>query len=169
MYEPITIERLNTYIEGVKELDLYLQKKQALEEKIGSLSGIDYSQTKVNAGNTHKISEQERLAIALEKLNKHIDDLKFWLKAEHEIIKSQIARIKKWNYRKVLVLRYIEKWKWSEIIWEFFWQEADFEEQKETKYRERIMYWNRQAIKELEKISNQAYKPITKQLALPEN
>lgn len=51
-------------------------------------------------------------------------------KPEHKIIKTQIARIKKWNYRKILVYRYLEKWKWSDIISDFFGFEEDFEEEK---------------------------------------
>lgn len=167
MYEPITIERLDAYLDGVKELHQLFEQKQAIEEKIGSLSGIDYTRTKVSSGNSPKDTEQERFAIALEKVNQRIDELKFWTKSEHSIITTQIARVKKWNYRKVLVLRYIEKWKWSEITQDFFWLESDYEEAKDTKYRETIMRWNRQAITELENISNKPYKPITKQLHLP--
>lgn len=168
MYEPITIERLSAYVDGVKELDRLLYYKKGIEEKIGSLNGVDYSQTKVNTGKNQKISEQERFTIALEKVNKRIDEWKIWLNAEHEIIITQIARVKKWEYRKILVLRYVEGWKWAEVVQEFFEFEKDYEEEKHTKYRETIMRWNRNAIKELEEVSSKPYIPATKQLGLPE-
>lgn len=169
MYEPITLERLNNYTEIVKELDFLLQQKQKIEQKIGTLSGIDYSKIRVTTGNGNKQSEQERWASSLEKINSKIAEYKHWLKPEHEIIKTQISRVKKWNYRKVLVLRYLEKWKWSEITDEFFGFENDFEEEKYTKYRETVMRWNRQALTELETVSSKPYKPISKQLSFEHN
>ena len=80
-----------------------------------------------------------------------------WLKPEKDIIIHQIARIKRQEYRKILVLRYIEKWKWSEIIQECFWFEADYEIQKQDKYKDKVLYWNRQALKELEEVSQKPY------------
>lgn len=166
MSEPITTERLEYYTEIVKELDNLLRQKKIIEAKIGTVSGIDYSKIKVTSGNAPKISIQEHYALALEKINSRVDELKYWLKNEHEIIKMQISRVKKWNYRKVLVLRYLEKWKWSEIIDEFFGFEEDFEEEKGDKYKDRILYWNRQALAELEKISSKPYVKCEMQLNL---
>ena len=106
--------------------------------------------------------------MTLQKINTKLADYESWLKPEKEIIKTQIARIKKWNYRKILVLRYIEKWKWSEIIDEFFGFESDFEEEKNNKYKDKILYWNRQALSELEKVSAKPYVKTAKQLTLRE-
>lgn len=161
MYEPITLERLKYYTEIVKELDYLLNQKTNLSKKIGLLQGIDYSKIKVTSGNGNKISEEELYAMTLQKINSRIDEIKCWLTHEHEIIKTQIARVKKWNYRKILVLRYLEKWKWSEIISEFFSFEEDYEEEKGDKYKFKILYWNRQAIQELEKVST---KPFIKKI-----
>lgn len=167
MYEPITLQRLDDYCEIVRELDFLLRQKDGLTKKINGLKGIDYSRLKVTSGNTAKISEEERFVIALDKINKKIVEYKAWLIPEHEIIKTQIARIKKWNYRKILVYRYLEKWKWSEIIQDFFEFEDDYEEEKSGKYKDTIMYWHRRALEELEKISNRPYVPILpKQLYL---
>lgn len=168
MYEPITIQRLNDYTEIVKELDFLLRKKEQIKAKLGILSGVDYSKIKVTAGNGQKTSEQEHYAMALQKINKKIDEYKAWLVPEHQIIKTQIARVKKWNYRKILVYRYLEKWKWSEIIQDFFEFEEDFETEKDTKYKDTVMYWHRRALEELEKVSNKPYLPAVKQLPLNE-
>lgn len=168
MYEPITIQRLNDYTEIVKELDFLLRKKEQIKAKLGILSGVDYSKIKVTAGNGQKTSEQEHYAMALQKINKKIDEYKAWLVPEHQIIKTQIARVKKWNYRKILVYRYLEKWKWSEIIQDFFEFEEDFETEKDTKYKDTVMYWHRRALEELEKVSNKPYLPAVEQLPLNE-
>ncbi len=145
----ISTERLNDYTEIVKELDFLLKKKERLKERIDSLKSPDYTKIKVSTGETRKTSEQEYYVISLEKINHKIDEYKAWLIPEHETIKQEIARVKKWQYRKILVYRYLEKWKWSEIIRDFFEFEDDFEEEKDFKYKEKIMYWHRRALKEL--------------------
>ncbi len=167
MYEPITIERLDNYAEIVKEYDYLLHQKNNLIKKLG-LKGVDYSKIKVTAGNGAKISEQEHYVMSLQKVNAKIANYESWLKPEKEIIKTQIARIKKWHFRKILVLRYIEKWKWSEIIDEFFGFEDDFEDEKNLKYKDKIFDWNRRALAELEKISAKPYVKASKQLTLKE-
>ena len=165
MYEPITIERLDNYAEIAKEYDYLLHQKNNLIKKLG-LKGVDYSKIKVTSGNGAKISEEEHYVMSLQKINAKIADYESWLKPEKEIIKTQIARIKKWHFRKILVLRYIEKWKWSEIIDEFFGFEDDFEDEKNLKYKDKIFDWNRRALAELEKVSAIPYKKISKQLVL---
>ena len=165
MYEPITIERLDNYAEIVKEYDYLLHQKNNLIKKLG-LKAVDYSKIKVTAGNGAKISEQEHYVMSLQKINAKIADYESWLKPEKEIIKTQIARIKKWHFRKILVLRYIEKWKWLEIIDEFFGFEDDFEDEKNLKYKDKIFDWNRRALAELEKVSAMPYIPSSKQLVL---
>lgn len=154
MKEIITLERLQVYTDEVKELDYLLKRKESLAERIGNVHGIDYSRIKVTTGNGQKDSEQENYTMTLQKINASIDELKFKLAKEHEIIKACIAKVKKWNYRKILVLRYLEKRKWSEIIEEFFGLEEDFDEEKNYKYKDKIFYWNRQALARLEEINS---------------
>ncbi len=145
----ITTQQLRDYTEIVKELDFLLRKKEQIKERLSVLKSPNYKEIKVKEGNRSKISEQENYVIKLEKINKKIDEYKTWLIPEHAKIKEEIARIKKWQYRNILVYRYLEKWKWSEIIQEFFEFEDDYEEEKDFKYRERIMYWHRKALTEL--------------------
>lgn len=165
-YEPITIERLEYYSEGVKELKHLLNQKQNLVEKISGVSGIDYSRVKVTSGNKQKTTEQERYVKSLEYINKRIDELSDWLEVEGRIILTQINRIIRWEYRRVLTERYIRKRKWSEIVQAFFEFESDFEEQKENKYREKVLDWNKAALKQLAEISEKPYIPVDKQLQL---
>ena len=165
-YEPITIKRLDDFAEVSKELDFLLKKKAQLEQDSASLKAVNYSHDKVNSGNTSRNSQEEQYVLKLEKINKKISEYEAWLKPEKEIIKTQIARVKKWNYRKLLVYRYIEKMKWSDITAEFFSFEEDFELEKYGKYKDKILYWNRRALQELEKISSKPYVPLAKQLHL---
>lgn len=167
MYEPITIERLDNYSEIEKEYNFLLRQKENLIKKLG-LKGVDYSKIKVTSGNGVKISEQEHYVMSLQKINSKLHEYEGWLPFEKEIIKTQIARIKKWHFRKILVLRYIEKWKWSEIIDEFFGFEEDFNEEKNLKYKDKIFDWNRRALAELEKVSAKPYVKASKQLTLKE-
>ncbi len=145
----ISTKRLLDYTEIVKELDFLLNKKERIKERISLLKSPNYADTKVTTGGKKNISEEENYVIKLEKINKKIDEYKAWLLPEHNRIKQEIGMIKKWQYRKLLVYRYLEKWKWSEIIQEFFEFEDDFDEEKDFKYKEKMMYWHRQALKEL--------------------
>lgn len=167
-YEPITLERLDNFGEILKEYETLKRHKQNLIAKNNTLKSIDYSKIKVQTGNGSKISEQEYYAIKLQTINNKMREYEAWINPEKEIIKSQIARVPKRDYRKLLILRYIEKWKWTEIIQEFFEFETDYEDQKQLKYKDTIMYWNRRALEELQKISSQPYVPMPKQLHIQE-
>lgn len=64
-----------------------------------------------------------------------------------------------------MIYRYLELWKWSEIIQDFFEFEDDFEVEKEGKYKQNVMYWHRAALQELEKLRYTVYIPA-KQIIL---
>lgn len=164
MNEPITAQRLDDFGAVMREYNALKLQKFKLEKRLG-LSGVDYSKIKVTSGNGLKFSEEERFVLALQKINSKMQEYEKWIIPEKEVIVKQIARVKRQEYRKILVLRYIEKWKWSEIIQECFWFEADYEEEKQGKYKDKILYWNRQALKELEEISKKPYIEV-KQLVL---
>lgn len=151
MSDIINKERLTNYTETVKELDHLLTQKNNLIQKLGIINGVDYTRIKVTTGNNHKMSEQERYAIALQTVNIRIDELKFWLKDEYEFIKKRLAQLKRWEYRKLIVLRHLEQFKWAEIVRDFFEFEDDFEEEKHFKYRDKVMDWYKQALNALEK------------------
>lgn len=171
MYEPITLQRLDDFITISKDYDTLLRKKHKILEKVGSIKAIDYSKDRVQSGNGQKTSEPEHYAQALQKVNNEIKKYEAWLSPEREIIKNQIARIKKRDYRKLLVYRYIELWTWKEIAQELFEFEPDFWENEpkkimNRKYWDYTMYYNRRAIAELEKISAKPYVKANKQLHL---
>lgn len=167
-YEPITLERLDNFSEIQKEYDTLKRHKQNLIAKYNTLKSIDYSKIKVQTGNGPKISEQEYYAMKLQSINDKMREYEAWILPEKEIIKNQIARVPKRDYRKLLILRYIDKWKWSEIIQEFFEFEIDYEEEKNGRYKDTIFYWNRRALEELQNISKEPYVPTAKQLHIKE-
>lgn len=165
-FEPISPARMKDYTDKVKELDRLLIKKIVLESRLSNVKGVDYSALKVITGNGKKISAQEHFVQKLERLNKEIDFLKYrifgpyGLVEEHEIIKMQISRISKIRYAKLLVWRYLEKWKWKDIVAEFFEEKDDFVYGAKDKYWDLVMYWHTRALKELEEISAKPYVPI---------
>ena len=163
MFELITQERLDEYLEQVRILNQLLEKKQAIVSKLG-LHGLNYAKDKITSGNKLNLTEQERYVATLQKINNEIDEIKPKVEQEHKILVTQISRVNKYEYRKLLVYRYIERWKWSEIIQDFFEFEPDYEEQKSEKYHTKIMYWHRMALKKLQKVSKKPfieYKQIT--------
>ena len=174
-FEPITPERMKDYSQKVKELDKLIDRKKLILNSAAGAHGVDYSKLKVTTGNGNRTSEEERYVSALKKVDEEINHYLYkvfgvyGLVEEHEVIKTQIKRIKKWNYRKILVYRYLEKWKWSEIIQDFFEFESDYEEEKNGKYKDTVMYWHTRALEELKKVSEKPYVPVTKQLTIGES
>lgn len=151
MNKILTVERLKQYSENVKELDFLIRKREFLKKRLTGPNAINYEQTKVTSGNGPKLSNEERYAISLEAINQKIEEKTKKLLPEHQLIKERISSIAKWQYRKLLVYRYLEKQKWSKIIEEFFEYEEDYEDEKDCKYKEKIMYWHRKALQELTK------------------
>ena len=163
--EAITKQRLEDFGEVIREYNELKRQKFLITKKLG-LKGVDYSKIKVTNGDSRHSSEQERYIAKLERINNKIKEYEEWINPEKEIIKNQIARVKRWEFRKVLVYRYIEKWKISEIVQDFFEFEDDYEENKNDKYKERILYWLDRGYQELEEISSKPYIPAPQQLTL---
>lgn len=160
--EPITKKRLDDFGEIVREYNELKRQKFLITKKLG-IKSVDFSKVKVSNGDSRHISEEERYVLKLEKINNKIKEYEEWISPEKKIILSQIARIKRWEFRKVLVYRYIEKWKISEIVQDFFEFEDDYETSKD-KYKERVLYWLDRGFQELEQISAKPYVEV-KQLS----
>lgn len=164
-YITINKERLRTYLDKVQELNFLLQRKHKLEVKSG-LKGVDFSKTKVTNGNSHPFSTPEQYTIELERINNEIKKSRAFLDKEHDELVSQIGRLKRWYWRRVLVYKYIEAWKMPEIIAYFFSDEDDFEVEKDSKYRKKVERWLDEAIENLQKISEKPFIKQTKQLVI---
>jgi len=164
-YEKINKDRLDRYLDAVRALDEALRKKHLIEARIGS-KGIDYSKTKVMSGNAKKTTEPEKYAIDLERVNKEIDELRAFTIPEHKMLVTQISRLKKHVWRKVITYRYIEAEKISDIVQREFYYEPDFEDEKNGKYKKRVERWLSDAIDELEQISDEPFIKKERQLVL---
>lgn len=158
-------EWLEWYGEAWRAYEEYKKQKTILEQRIGSLKAVDYNKDRVTNGASSHISEQERYTMRLEKLNGLLKECETILLPAKERLKKQICRIKRTEYRKILILRYIERWKWTDIIQECFWFESDLNDNFQ-KYKEKCMQWNRAALQKLEEISEKPYIPTGKQLNL---
>ena len=178
MHEPITRERLDRYLDNCKMLVYYEQKKRNLEKKVG-LSGVDYSKIKVTTGNGQKVSEQERYAIILERINKEISTLRAEIKPEHDIIIAQIRRVNSSRSRTIITLKYIEKRSTQDLVEYFFCDDPlwnpnnNLQEFKKTpeyeNYRRQYLLWQQKAIEDIEQISGAPFTPanqVFKQLYL---
>lgn len=156
-------EWLEWFGESWRVYEEYKRKRDFLINKINSLKSINYANDKVTNGASSHLSEQERYAMKLEKINGLISECESILFPAKERLKKQISRIKRAEYRKILILRYVERWKWSDIIEECFWYESNFEK-TDPKWKDKIMQQNRAALFQLEKLSDKPYIPTEEQL-----
>lgn len=161
----ITKDRLRTYQDKVEELNFLLEKKRKLEVKSG-LKGVDLSKTKVTNGNSHPFSTPEQYTIELEKVNNEIKKVRAFLDAEHNELVTQIGRLKRWYWRRVIVYKYIEAWKMPEIISYFFSDEEDYEVEKDLKYRKKVERWLDEGLENLQNVSDKPFIKQTKQLVI---
>ncbi len=161
----INKEWLEWYGDAWRVYEDYLKQKDILIKRIGTLKAVSYDKDKVINGSSSHLSEQERYTMRLEKINSYIKECEEILLPAKERLKQHIRRIKKAEYRKILILRYIERWKWTDIIQECFWYEEDINTNFE-KYKDKCLFWNRSALKQLEEITEKPYIKAETQLNL---
>lgn len=131
MYEPITPERLKDFRAKLLRLDYLKDQKKVMIEKAATLKSIDFSREKINNPTKKHISAPELYTLTLEGINKEIDYLKYkvfktqsgdsyGLVEENKIITSQLERLNKEEYKRLLIKRYIEGQYHSVITYYFF-------------------------------------------------
>lgn len=169
-YEPITPERLKDFKNKLDRLNYLVNQKKFMIEKAALLKSVDFSKDKIKSPSKKILSAPEIYTITLEGINKEIEDLKYHvfktqsddeygLVEENKIISTQLERLKKPEYKTLLIKRYIEGQKHSVITYYFFCAEPDFEENFQ-RYIEKEQDWHKAALKQLAKISEQPYIPI---------
>lgn len=161
-------EWLDWFGESWRLYEDYKRQRDTLVKRINALKAVNYTSEKVTNGASSHISEQERFAMKLEKINTTIKECESILFPAKERLKKQISRIKRAEYRKILILRYVERWKWSDIIEECFWYETNFDK-TDPKWKDKIMQQNRAALSQLEKLADKPYIPTEEQLTLEVN
>lgn len=177
-YEPITPERLKDFKSKLDRLNYLVKQKQVMIDKAGLLKSIDFTKERLNNPSNKPTSTPEIYSITLEGINKEIEYLKYkvfntqsgekyGLIEENKIISTQLERLNKYEYKMLLIKRYIEGQKHSVITYYFFCAEPDFHTNYQ-KYLEKEQDWHKAALTRLAKLSEQPYIPTdnVKQLVI---
>lgn len=143
----ITRDFLEQYREDVKEYAHYCKKIKWLNEQLVSASDIDSAK------------HQKALSRAI----KEYQRLRPQILTTQDIIRKQIAKIKKPQYRSLLTMRYVYHYKWIKIIEIFFSDAEDFEYLKDEKYKDKTFFWHRSALECLKR-TNEEEKTAVKKL-----
>ena len=160
-YEKINKERLMRYKQYVAELDaLYIRKRELLATL--GLQSVDFSKTRVTNGNSHRISEEERNAIRLEKINNKIKQIEPIVKSQRIEFDTQIERIAHldWRYKEILQSYYIDNISAKEIVIALFGVGAD----KEPEKWKQFYRLQKSALRELQKVSSKPFIELQQQL-----
>jgi len=123
LWNVIKKERLNKHKNLVSKLDFLRKRKFEILNQFG-LKAYDYSAIKVTAGNGRKTTDQERAAIALEKINKEIKDLEAIVLPEQQEIEAQINRLDDysddWRHSDILKRLYIDGESIKDVITTYY-------------------------------------------------
>lgn len=162
-----TIDRewLDWFGQSWKIYQNYKKLRLRLVNKINSLQAVNYAKDRVTNGSSIHVSEQERYAMKLEKINRLIAEAESVLLPAKNRLVAQIRRIKNPNFRAVLILYYVERRKITDIVEYLFDVQLDYEEKKDTTYLDCVKRWKREAIEKLEELNNTAFVPV-KQLKI---
>lgn len=135
----ITKDYLEQYREEVKEYAHYSKKIKWLNNQLIFASDIDSAK------------QQKALLRAI----KEYQRLKPKILETQEIIRQQIAKIKKPRYRSVLTMRYVYHYKWGKIKEILFSDAEDFEYLKDEKYKDKTFFWHRSALECLKRTNEE--------------
>lgn len=147
MEKILTRDFLDQYREDVKEYAHYCKKIKWLNCQLVSASDID--STKHQKALLRAIKEYQRLRPQI--------------LTTQDIIRKQIAKIKKPRYRSVLTMRYVYHYKWGKIKEILFSDAEDFEYLKDEKYKDKTFFWHRSALECLKR-TNEEEKTAVKTL-----
>lgn len=123
LYEKIDRGYLNRHLHRVQRLDNLRSLKYQILNSCG-LKAYDYSKIKVTAGNGQRITDQEKAAIRVEKIDKQIKELEAIVKPEQAALSQQIERVDSMSndYRHAAILRqlYVDGDSLKEVILSFY-------------------------------------------------
>lgn len=163
LYEKIDKGYLNRHLHRVQRLDNLRSLKYEILNSCG-LKAYDYSKIKVTTGNGRKMTDQEKAAIRVEKIDKQIRELEAIVRPEQIALNLQIDRVDSISddYRHASILRqlYVDGESLKDVILSFYPEDT-----KET--RKSISGLRNTAEKMLAKISGTPFIKV-QQLQLPE-
>jgi hypothetical protein len=133
LYEKIDRGYLNRHLHRVQLLDNLGSLKYQILNSCG-LKAYDYSKIKVTAGNGHRVTDQEKAAIRVEKIDKEVKELEVIVKPEQIELNKQIERVDSLSndYRHAAILRqlYIDGDSIKDVILNFY--ETDSKEARKS-------------------------------------
>jgi len=123
LYEKIDRGYLNRHLHRVQRLDNLRSLKYQILNSCG-LKAYDYSKIKVTAGNGHRMTDQEKAAIRVEKIDRQIKELEAIVTPEQNILLQQLDRLdeKSNDYRHAAILRqlYVDGCSLKDVILSFY-------------------------------------------------
>lgn len=123
LYEKIDRGYLNRHLHRVQLLDNLRSLKYQILNSCG-LKAYDYSKIKVTAGNGHRLTDQEKAVIRVEKIDKQIRELEAIVKPEQAELSKQIERVDSSSddYRHAAILRqlYVDGDTLKDVILSFY-------------------------------------------------
>lgn len=153
IYTKIRQERLLRHKNLVNKLDALRKRKFQILDSYG-LKAYDYSKIKVTVGNGHKLTDQEKAAIAVEKIDKEIKHLESIVIPEQQEFEQQINRLYEfttdWRHPDILKRLYIDGENMKDIIMLYFGEDSKNSRNSVDRIRN-------SAIKLLEKVSDKPF------------
>ena len=142
--------RFKAYKDLNREIDLQIERLEQMEAKAGSPSAPNLSGMPKGSSFQH-----DRMAAAVARiadLRSEIDALIEQRDKEQQALDSLIRRLQSPDKRLVLRLRYLDSEEWDDVIFIAYGGKPDFNEKYDS-YKQRVFRHHKQALTELEAIS----------------
>lgn len=153
MFERITKERLDNFLENIKELERLYERKQKIETKYG-VHSVVLSKDKVTGGHKN-LTNQELYALEISELDNEIKKIETYISDEKNVLIQQMKRLE-YLHRRVLILYFIKNYKWLQVTQNLYSIEPDYEENFEN-YRRKTFELRKKALIELQKVSEKPF------------
>lgn len=159
-YQILNKERLEEYRQIVKWLQTLYHNRRELLKTMG-LKSYDFSKTKVTSG-TKQMSEEERNAIKLEKLNNEIKENELKRDVLFNEFETQIKRLRNPQHRFFIREYYVDNTPRKDVINMMFGEGAHMNSNAVKKF-DRLQ---QAALNELQKVSKTPFIEVTEQLTI---
>lgn len=149
MFEIIKKERLDKFLQKMNELTILYDRRQKIENKYGVCS-VNLSKDKVTGGHKH-YTNQELYTLEVSEIDNEIKELEAYVLEEKKVLITQLKRLE-YLSRRILILYFLKNYKWSQVTYNLFSIEPDYEERPDY-YRRKTFELRKKALEELQKVS----------------
>lgn len=143
-------ERFKAYRDLNREIDLQIERLEQMEAKAGSPSTPNLSGMPKSSNFQH--DRMTDVVARIADLRSEIDSLIVERDAEQKALDALIRRLQNADKRLVLRLRYLDSEEWEDVIFIAYGGKPDFNEKYDS-YKQRVFRYHRQALTELEAIT----------------